>query len=172
MEVGAWRAALDIAVDRGNDKNAYRSYARAKKSKFAAQWSGKGSDTGYSVQRAMAICEAHGIPAFDYDADGIGGAAVAHDARLINEARSETQAALKGPTPAEYFAHGTIGTHPYRGSEAVVRPESIVPGTKRKAKDLFSNRKAQTCVHEGGSLGFFKRMEGAGNGKPYDRERG
>ena len=166
MEVGAWRAALDIA-DRGNDKNAI-VLTRGRKIKFAAQWSGKGSDTGYSVQRAMAICEAHGIPSFDYDADGMGGAAVHSDARLINEARSETQAALKGPSPAEYFAHGTIGTHPYRGSEAVVRPESIVPGTKRKAKDLFSNRKAQTWYE--GRLGFFNAWK-ARNGKPYDRER-
>lgn len=166
MEVGAWRAALDIA-DRGNDKNAI-VLTRGRKIKFAAQWSGKGSDTGYSVQRAMAICESHGIPSFDYDADGMGGAAVHSDARLINEARSETQAALKGPSPAEYFAHGTIGTHPYRGSEAVVRPESIVPGTKRKAKDLFSNRKAQTWYE--GRLGFFNAWK-ARNGKPYDRER-
>jgi phage terminase large subunit len=166
MEVGAWRAALDIA-DRGNDKNAI-VLTRGRKYMFAAQWSGKGSDTGYSVQRAMAICEAHGIPAFDYDADGMGGAAVHSDARLINEARSEAQAKLHSPSPAEYFAHGTIGTHPYRGSEAVVRPESIVPGTKRKAKDLFANRKAQTWYE--GRLGFFNAWK-ARNGKPYDKDR-
>ena len=166
LEGGAWRAALDIA-DRGNDKNAI-VLTKGRKMKFAAQWSGKGSDTGYSVQRAMAICEAHGIPAFDYDADGMGGAAVHSDARLINEARGEAQAKMKSPKPAEYFAAGTIGTHPYRGSEAVVRPESIVPGTKRKAKDLFANRKAQTWYE--GRLGFFNAWK-ARNGKPYDVSR-
>lgn len=168
MESGAWRAALDIA-DRGNDKNAL-VITKGRKIKFASQWSGKGSDTGYSVQRAMSICEAWGVPAFDYDADGMGGAAVHSDARLINEARSEKQAAMLKPTttPADYFAAGTIGTHPYRGSEAVVRPESIVPGTKRKAKDLFLNRKAQTWYE--GRLGFFNAWK-ARNGKPYDASR-
>ena len=107
----------------------------------------------------MAIGESLGMTAFDYDADGMGGAAVHRDARLINEARGETQAALKGPTPAEYFAHGTIGTHPYRGSEAVIRPEVIVAGTKRKAKDLFTNRKAQTWYES--RLGIFQLVESA-----------
>jgi hypothetical protein len=166
MESGAWRAALDIA-DRGEDKNAL-VIAKGRKLMFASQWSGKGSDTGYSVQRAMRICEQWGILAFDYDADGMGGAAVHSDARLINEARSEVQATLKNPKPAEYFAHGTIGTHPYRGSEAVVMPEKIVPGTKRKAKDMFTNRKAQTWYE--GRLGFFNAWK-ARNGKPYDAGR-
>src|SRR5579863_1961411 len=165
-ESGAHRAALDIA-DRGNDKNAF-VIVKGRKIKFASQWSGKGSDTGYSVQRAMAIAEAHGLPSFDYDADGMGGAAVHSDARLINEARGVAQQNLKGPTPSEYFAAGTIGTHPYRGSEAVIRPEAIVPGTKRKAKDLFTNRKAQTWYE--GRLGFFNAWK-ARNGKPYDASR-
>lgn len=163
-ESGALRGALDIA-DRGNDKNAF-VIVKGRKIKFASQWSGKGSDTGYSVQRAMAIAEAHGLTAFDYDADGMGGAAVHSDARLINEARNEVQATKK--TPAEYFTSGAIGTHPYRGSEAVVRPESIVPGTKRKAKDLFTNRKAQSWYE--GRLGFFNAWK-ARNGKPYDLGR-
>ncbi len=163
---GAHRAALDIA-DRGNDKNAYVA-VRGRRIYFAAQWSGKNSDTGYSVQRAMAISESLGLPAFDYDADGMGGAAVHSDARLINEARGVAQQKLVKPTPGEFFAHGTIGTHPYRGSEAVVRPEAVVPGTKRKAKDLFTNRKAQTWYE--GRLGFFNAWK-ARNGKPYDASR-
>ena len=163
---GALRGALDIA-DRGIDKNAF-VIIKGRKIFFASTWSGKNSDTGYSVQRAMAIAEAHGLAAFDYDADGMGGAAVHSDARLINEARTTKQAALKNPTTAEYFAHDTIGTHPYRGSEAVVRPESIVPGTKRTAKDLFYNRKAQSWYEA--RLGFFNSWK-ARNGKPYDVSR-
>jgi hypothetical protein len=163
---GAHRAALDIA-DRGNDKNAYVA-VQGRKIMFASQWSGKGSDTGYSVQRAMSLTETLGMSAFDYDADGMGGAAVHSDARLINEVREVRQAAMKDPKPGEYFAAGVIGTHPYRGSEAVVRPESIVPGTKRKAKDLFTNRKAQTWYE--GRLGFFNAWK-ARNGKPYDASR-
>jgi phage terminase large subunit len=165
-ESGALRGGLDIA-DRGLDKNAF-VIVKGRKITFAAQWSGKNSDTGYSVQRAMAICEARGLPAFDYDADGMGGAAVHSDARLINEARLDAQAKLVRPTTAEYFSHGTIGTHPYRGSEAVIRPEVIVPGTKRKAKDLFTNRKAQSWYEA--RLGFFNSWK-ARKGKPYDASR-
>jgi phage terminase large subunit len=161
---GRLRAGLDIA-DRGNDKNAF-VIVKGRKIIFAAQWSGKGSDTGYSVQRAMAIAEANGLTEFDYDADGMGGAAVHSDARLINEARREVQATKH--TPQEYFTSGAIATHPYRGSEAVVRPESVVPGTKRKAKDLFTNRKAQSWYDA--RLGFFNSWK-ARNGKPHDPSR-
>jgi phage terminase large subunit len=163
---GALRAALDVA-DRGIDLNAF-VVVKGRRVLFAEQWSGKSSDTGYSVQRAMKLAEEHGLTAFDYDADGMGGAAVHSDARLINEARSEKQAALVKPTPGEYFAHGTIGTHPYRGSEAVIRPEIIVPGTKRKAKDLFYNRKAQTWYE--GRLACYNAWQ-ARRGKPYDASR-
>jgi phage terminase large subunit len=166
---GALRGALDIA-DRGNDKNAF-VIAKGRRIFFAAQWSGKNSDTGYSVQRAMAIAEAHGLTSFDYDADGMGGAAVHSDARLINEARLDKQQSLAGKpgvTPAQFFTQGTIGTHPYRGSEAVVKPEVIVTGTKRKAKDLFTNRKAQSWYES--RLGYFNSWK-ARKGKPYDASR-
>jgi hypothetical protein len=98
----------------------------------------------------------------------MGGAAVHSDMRLINEARSEKQAALLGKpgvTPGEYFTSGTVGAHPYRGSEAVVRPEVIVPGTKRKAKDLFANRKAQSWYTA--RLCFWNTWK-CKNGKPFD----
>lgn len=163
---GSTRAALDIA-DRGNDLNAM-AVLKARRITHLSQWSGKGSDTGYSVQKAMRIAEENGLTSFDYDADGMGGAAVHSDARLINEARVEVQAKLKAPSPGEYFAHGTIGTHPYRGSEAVLMPEAIVPGTKRKAKDMFANRKAQTWYE--GRLACYNAWR-ARRGKPYDPER-
>lgn len=163
---GSQRAALDIA-DRGNDLCAFAGL-KGRRVNHLSQWSGKGSDTGYSVQRAMRIAEELGLSAFDYDADGMGGAAVHSDARLINEARAETQAKLVKPTPGEYFASGGIATHPYRGSEAVIRPEMIVPGTKRKAKDMFANRKAQTWYE--GRLACYNAWR-ARKGQPYDRER-
>ena len=164
MRSGAKRAALDIA-DRGNDLNAF-VVAEGRVLTFAEQWSGKNSDTGYSVQRAMRLAEQHGLRSFDYDADGMGGAAVHSDARLINEARTEQQA--KAKTPGEFFASGAIGTVPYRGSEAVVGPERIVPGTRRKAKDMFANRKAQTWYE--GRLAFYNAWQ-ARRGEKYDRER-
>lgn len=166
---GSTRGALDIA-DRGNDLNAF-AVLKARRITHLTQWTGKNSDTGYSVQRAMRIAEEHGLGAFDYDADGMGGAAVHSDARLINEARLDTQEKLgrkSGVTPGEYFSNGTIGTHPYRGSEAVINPEAVVPGTKRKAKDMFANRKAQTWYE--GRLACYAAWQ-ARRGKPYDRER-
>ena len=163
---GGTRAALDIA-DRGNDLCAM-AVLKGRRVNHLSQWSGKGSDTGYSVQKAMRIAEEHGLNAFDYDADGMGGAAVHSDARLINEARGEIQAKLIKPTPAEFFENGRIGTHPYRGSEAVVLPERIVPGTKRKAKDMFANRKAQTWYE--GRLACYNAWR-ARKGQPYDVER-
>lgn len=164
LRSGAKRAALDIA-DRGNDLNAF-AVVEGRVITFVEQWSGKNSDTGYSVQRAMRLAEEHGLRSFDYDADGMGGAAVHSDARLINEARSTLQA--KATTPGEFFAGGAIGTVPYRGSEAVVLPERIVPGTRRKAKDMFANRKAQTWYE--GRLAFYNAWR-ARRGEPYDRER-
>ena len=161
MSSGARRAALDIA-DRGNDLNAV-AVVEGRRLTFVEQWSGKGSDTGYSVQRAFGIVEAHGLTALDYDADGMGGAAVHSDARLINEARAEVQSTMKDAE--SYFKHGTIATHAYRGSEAVLRPEQIVPGTKRKAKDLFANRKAQTWY--AGRLGCYHAWR-ARQGLSYD----
>jgi len=163
LETGALRAAMDIA-DQGKDKNAL-AIGKGRKVKHVEQWSGKGSDTGYSVQRAFNVCEQWGLTAMDYDADGMGGAAVHSDARLINEARTEVQSTMKDAE--SYFKHGTIATHPYRGSEAVVRPEQIVPGTKRKAKDLFLNRKAQTWY--AGRLGCYHAWR-ARKGMTYDSQ--
>lgn len=161
VKQGSRRAALDIA-DRGNDLCAF-VIVQGRMAVFAEQWSGKGSDTGYSVQKAMGYAETHGMKEFDYDADGMGGAAVHSDARMINEARLEEQ--KKKKTTEEYFASGAINAHPYRGSEAVVQPNKIVPGTKRKAEDFFYNRKAQTWYM--GRIGAFHAWK-ARKGKPFD----
>jgi phage terminase large subunit len=161
LRSGAKRAALDIA-DRGNDKNAF-VIMTGQCISFAKSWSGKNSDTGYTVQRAISYCESEDMSAFDYDADGMGGAAVHSDMRLINEARGKVQATMK--TPKDYFSSGPVTAHPYRGSEAVVRPEALVPGTKRKAKDFFVNRKAQSWYTA--RLRFWNTWK-CRNDKPYD----
>jgi hypothetical protein len=169
LRTGAKRAALDVA-DRGIDLNAF-AITHGRVLYHLEQWSGKGSDTGYSVQRAMTRCEEHGLYQFDYDADGLGGAAVHSDTRLINEARGHAQqASLRTPglKPEQYFAGRAIGAIPYRGSESVVMPERIVPGTQRKAIDLFANRKAQTWYE--GRLACWNAWK-ARKGQPYDRER-
>jgi len=121
---GTRRGALDVA-DEGKDKNAF-AIARGVLVEDVEEWSGKGSDIFGTVQRAFDLCDQHGLDEFKYDSDGLG-AGVRGDARVINDQRDHDR---------------QIPVDPFRGSEAVYRPESQdVNG--RKNKDYFANRKAQ-----------------------------
>jgi len=71
---------------------------------------------------------------------------------LINEARGGAQA-NEGRTAAEYFAHGTIRYASVSRLGSGCEAGTIVTGTKRKAKDFFTNRKAQSWYEA--RLGFF-----------------
>jgi hypothetical protein len=157
---GAKRAALDVA-DRGSDRNAF-VITHGVLLYFARSWSGKGSDTGHTTAQAFRLCDEHGLMSFEYDADGIG-ATVHSDQRFLNEHRLGAQATKR--TPEEYFASGAVSAIPYRGSEAVVHPDKFVTGTKRKAKDFFANRKAQSWWTA--RLRFYQSWK-ARNGKEYN----
>lgn len=123
---GSRCGALDVA-DEGRDANAFAGRQGVLLDHLDA-WSGKGDDIYGTVQKAFAICDVHGYPSFQYDADGLG-AGVRGDARVINETRV-TQGKAQ------------IGVDPFRGSGAVWQPEGeMVP--KRKNKDFFANAKAQ-----------------------------
>jgi len=123
---GRFALALDVA-DEGVDKNAMCG-GQGVEISVAEEWSGRGSDTFYTVQRAFDICDEYGIERFRYDSDGVG-ALVRGDARVINEQR--TKAGRK-----------TIAVEAYRGSAAVFEPQGEdVKG--RKNEDYFENRKAQ-----------------------------
>ena len=131
---GEFTFALDIA-DEGRDKNAAVG-GRGIEISLAEEWSGRGSDTFATVERAFDLAEEHGCRAWRYDADGMG-ALVRGDARVINERR-----AAQGLP-----AHAVVG---FRGSEGVVDPEGVVEGTTgregdpgRLNQDYFLNRKAQ-----------------------------
>ena len=131
---GEFTFALDIA-DEGRDKNAAVG-GRGIEVSLAEEWSGKGSDTFATVERAFEIAEERGCRAWRYDADGMG-ALVRGDARVINERRQA----------AGLPQHLAVG---FRGSAEVVDPEGVVEGTTgregdpgRLNRDYFLNAKAQ-----------------------------
>lgn len=124
---GARSAALDIA-DEGPDTNAI-CIGQGILIEAVEEWSGKGSDTAATAERAFMVCDERGVTDLQYDADGIG-AFLRGDARVINERRNGQGLPI-------------IGVIAFRGSEAVVNPEKEdVPG--RKNEDYFANRKAQS----------------------------
>ena len=130
---GALRAALDIA-DEGRDQNAI-CFGRGVVIEHLDEWSGKGSDTFVTVERAFVACDERGVAKLRYDSDGLG-AAVRGDARVINERRK-----TRGRRPVEVEA--------FRGSSEVLRKDEKVDGfedSDREAPtngDFFANLKAQ-----------------------------
>lgn len=119
-------AGLDVA-DEGADANAYAMRHGILLANLD-MWSGKDSDIYKTVVKAFGMCEADGLNALDYDADGLG-AGVRGDAAEINRQRRSAN------RPA-------IHANPFRGSGEVYDPEGeMVP--KRKNKDFFANAKAQ-----------------------------
>ena len=123
---GAKIGALDVA-DEGVDMNAWA--ARHGIELYSIhEWSGKGSDTYATTQKAFFYADEDDVPAYQYDADGIG-AFVRGDSNQI-----AAQRATQGLRPVAISA--------FRGSGAVLMPKSMmVKG--RKNEDYFQNRKAQ-----------------------------
>jgi hypothetical protein len=126
VPTGGKFGALDIA-DRGKDKCAIA--ARHGIELFSLKsWSGKDSDTLYSVEKAFHFVDENHLEEMAYDADGMG-ALVRGDSRMINERRAKNR-------------ERSIGVVPFRGSGEVIDPEKeMIKG--RKNKDYFQNRKAQ-----------------------------
>lgn len=132
---GRRRGALDVA-DEGPDLNAF-CVARGVLVENVQAWSGKGSDTFATTQKAFALADVLGIGEFDYDADGLG-AGVRGDARVINEGR-----------------RAKLSVNAWRGSGKVVDPlepiETAAPrnvpvepdDVERLNGDYFHNAKAQ-----------------------------
>lgn len=132
---GRKRIAFDVA-DEGEDKDAV-AVCEGIEIVETDEWSGKGGDVFFSTETVFEICDDHGMPAFRYDADGIG-AGVRGDARIINERRAAAKARK-------------VRAVAYRGSGAVHDPEGFVEGTiglegeeARRNEDYFANHKAQS----------------------------
>lgn len=133
---GRRHGALDIA-DEGPDLNAFCS-SRGVLVENVSAWSGKGSDTTATTQRAFGLCDVLGISELDYDADGMG-AGLRGDARIMNESRKHkiNVRAFRGSgKPA--FPNEPIETAAPRGAE----PDDA-DGVERLNADYFHNAKAQ-----------------------------
>lgn len=134
--LGSARGALDVA-DEGLDANAFAA-GRGVELSFLEEWSGVGSDTLRTTERAFNHADACGALEFVYDADGLG-SGIRGDARMINERRKES-------------GRGQLNVEAFRGSGAVINPESFIDEDKTKSKndpsgrrnkDFFRNFKAQ-----------------------------
>lgn len=125
---GGKRSALDVA-DEGIDLNAI-STRKGIELIGLNSWSGKGSDTFVTAEKAVIECDDFESYELDYDADGIG-AGIRGDINVINERR------LKAGQPK-------IDLSSFRGSGKVIDPtkDNMVKG--RKNEDYFANRKAQS----------------------------
>lgn len=129
---GVRKAGLDIA-DEGKDKNAYCG-RHGVLLEYIDLWSGKGSDTFATVEKAFTLSDILDYPEVYYDADGVG-ALVRGDARVINSRRSTE-----------------IVFNPYRGSGEVLDKENYPFASESDERnrergptneDFFKNFKAQ-----------------------------
>lgn len=137
IEVSGKRlGALDVA-DEGDDDNAF-CIRHGILIEDIERWSGRGSDIFKTTQKAFELCDIHGLPIFNYDADGLG-AAVRGDSAVINEGRRVK-----------------IDTHPFRGSGEVINKNKAIEGVsesklrdrmERTNEDYFQNFKAQAWWH-------------------------
>lgn len=129
---GVRKVGFDIA-DGGADKNAFCG-RHGILIEHVEEWSGKNSDTFYSVEKVFTLCDINNFPEVFYDADGLG-AFARGDARKINEGRSHK-----------------IIFHGWQGSSSVVDPNgdfTLGAGEFKDGKptrvneDYLENLKAQ-----------------------------
>lgn len=165
-KTGARFMSLDVA-DEGVDQNAVIG-GEGVEIDYFKEWSGKGSDTFATAERAFNLCDELGYDTIRYDADGIG-AAIRGDARIINERRKKA---------------GTrqITVEAFQGSDAVLDPDKpVFAGDAdrvgaRTNKDYFQNRKAQAWWEL--RARFYRTFrwrqaidEAARTGQPLDRSK-
>lgn len=125
---GLKMGAFDVA-DQGKDLNCYGS-RHGILLRYIESWRGKGSDIFASTERSFRLADQLGDTGFDFDGDGMG-AGVRGDARKISEERESKR--MK-----------RLRIDMFRGSGAVIDPESTAEGTDRKNLDFFENYKAQS----------------------------
>jgi phage terminase large subunit len=144
---GAKLAALDVS-DVGQDRCAFAA-RHGVALQHVTSWSGTGSDPHATTAKSFTLCDIHGISELTYDATGVG-SAVRGAARVLNETREEK-----------------IIVSEFVASSNPVFAERKVPGTNRKAKDMFLNRAAQAAWH---LRTRFQESFKASKGEAYDPE--
>jgi phage terminase large subunit len=148
---GSRVAALDVS-DVGKDECALVG-RHGQSVALATKWTGQGSDTTATTVKAFGICDQNEFGELVYDATGVG-SGVRGAARVLNEKRVEE-------------GTDTIIVSEFVAGATPIFPERKVPGTNRKAKDLFLNRSAQAAWHL--RLRFQEAFK-ARNGQPFDPE--
>lgn len=148
---GVRTSALDVA-DLGKDRCAW-IFRNGNNIEHAVSWTGTGSDIHGTTAKAFVLCDMYGVEEMVFDANGIG-AGVRAAARVLNEERI-----ARGQKP--------IVVLEYVSSNTPLFPDRIVPGTNRKAKDMFLNRAAQSAWH---LRSRFENAYKARNGESYDAE--
>jgi hypothetical protein len=148
---GARTSALDVS-DVGKDRCAWVG-RHGQELQNASTWTGQGSDTTGTTTRAFGLCDQHGYQELVYDATGVG-SGVRGAARVMNERRAEE-------------GSSTVVVSEFVAGATPMFPERKVPGTNRKAKDMFVNRAAQA----GWMLRLrFQESFKASQGQEYDVE--
>lgn len=122
-------AALDVA-DLGKDRCAL-AIRHGQYLEHVTSWTGTGSDIYQTTSKAFTLCDMYGVDELVYDSNGVG-AGVRGAAAALNQLRKE--AGMSVITVIEFTA-----------SQTPIFPDRMVPGTNRKAKDLFLNRSAQAA---------------------------
>lgn len=120
-------ASLDVA-DLGKDRCGF-AVRHGNYLEHVETWTGTGTDIYGTAQKAFTLCDKFDVDELIYDSTGVG-AGVRGAARVLNELRKAE--GLRPINVTEFIAAGTP-----------LFPDKIVPGTNRKAKDLFLNRAAQ-----------------------------
>jgi hypothetical protein len=148
---GAKVSALDVS-DVGKDRCAWIG-RHGQKITHATTWTGQGSDTTVTTTKAFTLCDMNGFGELVYDATGVG-SGVRGAARVLNERRAEE-------------GGDTVVVSEFVAGATPMFPERKVPGTNRKAKDMFVNRAAQAAW----MLRLrFQESYKAAQGLPYDVE--
>lgn len=151
---GVKRGALDIA-DLGRDLNCFGA-RHGLLVNHCEVWAGEVNKPIFAtVERAYLLCDRLKLEGFDYDADGMG-AGARSDVYRIQERRLQEQHLPK------------LRIKPFRASDAVFRPDAVVTGTERTAKDLFQNLKAQSYFL---LRQMFQETCRAIQGEPFDAEK-
>lgn len=130
---GLRSAALDVA-DEGGDKNALATRDGVILTDMQ-EWSGVGIDLFATTDKAVNLCDQHGVTTLTYDADGMG-VGVRGDMRVINSRPDRQRQQI------ETVAFQGSGS-PVSGDDYVIAPDPSDNSGGRTNRDFFANRKAQ-----------------------------
>jgi len=147
---GPERAGFDLA-DEGKDLNAI-AIRKGIQIIYVDEWSGKGSDIFYTVERAIDESKRNNCFHINYDCEGLG-----------TGVRGDERVAQKDTKLAE-----RVRFYPFRSSGGIMNPKKKEFDDKNANKDLFANLKAQ--VWWGLRMRFQKTYRAVTECADYDKD--